>query len=100
LEKEDGERSAAKYVEPACGISRHGVFGNFANRSRELQSPIKPLPDLSDHAHVFVFPSTAFVPLEADSLLSMEINSFRALHGGVFPEKEAVGDPGVGNSPA
>jgi hypothetical protein len=76
------------------------MFGDFANGIRELQATIKPLPDLSDHAHVFVFLSKAFVSLEADNLLSMETNSFRATHGALFPKREAVGDPGVGNSPA
>jgi len=33
----------------------YGMFDNLANRSRKLQATIKPLPDLSDHAHVFVF---------------------------------------------
>ena len=100
LKKEDGERSAAEHIEPARCVSWYGMFDNRANRSRELQAPIKPLPDLSDHAHVFVFLSKAFVSLEGDSLLSMETNSFLAPHGALSPKSEAAGDPGVGNSPA
>src|SRR5258705_12808478 len=68
--------------------------------SGELQALVKPLPDLSDHAHVFVFLSKAFVSLEGDNLLSMETNSFRAPHGGLFPKREAVGGSGGGDSPA
>src|SRR5258705_9359134 len=58
--------------------------------SGELQALVKPLPDLSDHAHVFIFLSKAFVSLEGDNLLSMETNSFRAPHGGLFPKREAA----------
>src|SRR5260370_24055047 len=89
LEKKDGERRAAKYVEPARRVARHWMFGNFANGIRELQATIKPFADLSDHAHVFVFLSKAFVSLEADNLLSMETNSFCAPHGALFPKREA-----------
>jgi len=46
LQEEYGERSAAEDVPPTCGVSRHGVLGNFANRSRELQATIKPFADL------------------------------------------------------
>src|SRR5207253_11470155 len=99
-EQLDGERRAAKYVEPARRVARYRMLRRFSNRSGELQATVKPLPDLSDHAHVFVFLSKAFVSLEADNLLSMETNSFRAPHGALFPKREAVGDPGVGNSPA
>ena len=100
LQNEDGERSAAEDVPPTRRVARHAMLRDFANGSSELQAPVEPFTDLSDHAHVFVFLSKAFVSVEADSLLSMETNSFRAPHGGVFPKTEAVGDPGVGNSPA
>jgi hypothetical protein len=100
LEKEDGECSAAEDIEPTGRVSRHGMLRRFTNGSGQLQALVKPLPDLSDQTHVFLFPSTACASVEADSLLSMETNSFRGPHGGVFPKREAVGDPGVGNSPA
>jgi len=100
LKKEDGERGAAEHIEPARCVARHRMLCRVTNGSGQLQALVKPLPDLSDHAHVFVFLSKAFVSLEADNLLSMETNSFRAPHGALFPKREAVGDPGVGNSPA
>src|SRR5262249_23423849 len=100
LKKEDGEASAAEHIEPARRVARHRMLRRITNGSGQLQALVKPQPDLSDHTHVFVFLSKAFVSLEADSLLSMEINSLRGPHGGVFPKRAAVGDPGVGNSPA
>jgi len=100
LKKEDGERGAAEHIEPARCVARHGMLRRVTNGSGQLQALVKPLPDLSDHAHVFVFLSKELVPTEADNLLSMETNSFRASHGGLSPKREAVGDPGVGNSPA
>src|SRR5258707_13032097 len=57
------------------------MLRRLTNGSGQLQALVKPLPDLSDHAHVFVFLSKAFVSLEADNLLSMETNSCRAVHG-------------------
>src|SRR5258707_6907965 len=76
------------------------MLRRVTNGSGQLQALVKPLPDLSDHAHVFVFPSKAFVSLEADNLLSMETNSFRAPRGALFPKREAVGGPGGRHSPA
>src|SRR5260370_19288823 len=72
------------------------MLRRVTNGSGQLQPLVKPLPDLSDHAHVFVFLSKAFVLLQADSLLSMETNSLRAPHGGSFPKREAVVGPRVG----
>jgi len=71
LQKEDGECGAAKHVEPACRVSRHGMFGGFPNGSRQLQAAVEPFPDPCDHAH-----------------------------GGVLLSRAAVGAPGVGSSPA
>src|SRR5260221_7637086 len=100
LQKEDGRRRAAQHIEPARCVARHGMLRRVTNGSGQLQALVKPLPDLSDHAHVFVFLSKAFVLLQADSLLSMETNSFPAPHGGLFPKREAVVGPGGGTSPA
>ncbi len=72
LEKKDGERSAAKYVEPARRVARHRMLHNFTNRSGELQATVEPLANLGN----------------------------QPAHGGFFPKRAAVGDPGVGNSPA
>src|SRR6516162_8091598 len=47
LQQKDGERRAAEDVPPARCVSWHGMLGNFANRSRELQATVKPLSDLS-----------------------------------------------------
>lgn len=72
LQDKYGERGATEDVPPACRVSRHWVFRGLANRSCELQAPIKPFSDLRN----------------------------QAAHGGFFPKREAVGEPGVGNSPA
>src|SRR6266481_1769420 len=72
LEKKDGERRAAKYVEPARRVARHRMLRRFTNRSGELQATVEPLANLGN----------------------------QPAHGGFFPKREAVGDPGVGNSPA
>src|SRR6185369_6296075 len=82
LEKEDGECSADEDIEPTGRVARHAMLRRVTNDSGQLQALVKPLPDLSYHAHVFVFLSKAFVSVEADSLLSMETNSFRGPHGG------------------
>src|SRR5258707_1586132 len=76
------------------------MLRRLTNGSGQLQALVKPLPDLSDHAHVFVFLSKAFVSLEADNLLSMETNSFRASHGALFPKIEAGLGPRGRTSPA
>src|SRR5260221_9069166 len=76
------------------------MLRRVTNGSGKLQVLVKPLPDLSDHAHVFVFLSKAFVLLQADSLLSMETNSFRAPHGGLFPKREAGWGSRGGKLPA
>jgi hypothetical protein len=47
LECKDGERGAAEDVPPAGGVARHGMLGNFANGSRELEAAIEPFANLS-----------------------------------------------------
>src|SRR6266404_2134979 len=51
LKKEDRERSAAEHIEPARCVARHGMLCRVTNGSGQLQPLVKPLPDLSDHAH-------------------------------------------------
>ena len=51
LQNEDGERGAAKHVEPARRVARHGMFGGFANRRRELQAMVEPFANFRDQAH-------------------------------------------------
>ena len=46
LQKKYGERGAAKDVEPARRVSRHGMFGGFANRRRQLQTVVEPFANL------------------------------------------------------
>jgi len=70
LENEHDERGAAEYVPPTCRVARNGMLGNLADRSRKLQAPVEPLPDLGYQAH-----------------------------DGFFPAREALA-PGVGSSPA
>jgi hypothetical protein len=48
------------------------MLGNFADGRGKLQSLVEPFSNLCN----------------------------QAAHGGFFPKREAVGDPGVGNSPA
>src|ERR1700682_341545 len=71
LQKEHDKGGASKHVPPTSGVFRHGMLGNFTDGRGKLQSPVEPLADLSDQAH-----------------------------GNFFPKREAVGDPGVANSPA
>ena len=70
LQQEDRQRGAAEDVKPTCRIPRHGMLCDLANRSRELQTPVEPFPDLGNQAH-----------------------------GGFFPTSAALA-PGVGSSPA
>ncbi len=72
LQHEDGERGAAEHIKPARGIPWDRMLHGFANRRRQLQAPVEPFPDLGNHAW----------------------------HGGFFPTRAALGDPGVGSSPA
>ena len=51
LQKKDGERGAAKDVEPARRVSRHGMFSGLANRRCELQAMVEPFADSLDQAH-------------------------------------------------
>jgi hypothetical protein len=46
LQQEYGERSAAEDVPPTCGVSWHGMLGDFANRVCELQAAIEPFANL------------------------------------------------------
>src|SRR6266704_2175896 len=70
LENEHHECGAAEYVPPTCRVARNGMLGNLADRSRKMQAPIDPVPDLGNQAH-----------------------------DGFFPAREAL-TPGVGSSPA
>ncbi len=70
LQKEHDEGGASKHIPPTGRVLRHGMLGNFTDGRGKLQSPVKPLPDLSDQAH-----------------------------RGFFPRRAALA-PGVGNSPA
>ena len=71
LQDENGERRAAEDVEPARGVSRHGMLGGLAHGGRDLQARFEPVADFSDQVH------------------------------GSFPMWiKALGLPGVGNSPA
>src|SRR5260370_25377043 len=72
LKDEDGQRGAAKHVPPARRVARHAMLHGFANGSSKLQAPVEPFADLWN----------------------------QPAHGGVFPNRDAVGAPAVGNSPA
>src|SRR5271154_1254466 len=71
LQKKYGESGAAKNIEPASRVARHGMLRCFANRRCQLQAMIEPFSDLLDHAH-----------------------------GGFSVVRLATGSPGVGSCPA
>jgi len=59
LQKEHDEGGASKHIPPTGRVLRHGMLGNFTDGRGKLQSPVKPLPDLSDQAHRGFFPRRA-----------------------------------------
>src|ERR1700746_88775 len=71
LEHEAGECGAPENIEPAGGVARNRVRGDFAKRCSKLQPQIEPVAQFLDQAHV-THPPALF----------------------------ATGDPGVGISPA
>src|SRR5215470_15271434 len=55
------QRSAAKDVPPAGGISRHGMFGHLANRRRKLKAVVKPVSQFRNNSHVLSLGSEAIL---------------------------------------
>src|SRR5258708_8165857 len=70
LKKEDGERSAAEHIEPTRCVARHRMLRRATNGSGQLQALVKPLPDLSDHAHLFSSLTNSSVPAKSHRALS------------------------------
>src|SRR3984885_1705317 len=71
LQNKDGERGAAKDVEPAGRAARHGMARGFANGRCQLQAMIEPFANFRNQAH-----------------------------GGLSEVRLATGSPGVGSCPA
>src|SRR5215469_11213525 len=94
------QRSAAKDVPPASGVSRHGMFGHLANRRRKLKAVVKPVSQFRNHSHGLSLGSESYPRLSSDaSALWIFTNCFCAAQGGC-PLRKAVAAPGVGSSPA
>src|ERR1700677_5153860 len=51
LKHQDCERSAAKFISPACRLARDGVLHCLADRRRERKPLIEPVAHFSDQAH-------------------------------------------------